>query len=399
MRHGLRKWVQGALLPVMLVAFAGCSDDGPSAPRDTTPQRILTPLEGAVSDVPLVAGVPTQIELTLYLPPDIGAVDAATIDVAATLEQVSIDGIPLLRLIARKIGRMIGVAENHSAVATIRIGADPDTVCEEGILYGPFEVAHETSLMVSPETAEADAATLQIINNGVMTVCVVVTSDFDATLSVEGVALDLVEADCAAPVNFAGTWTGSYECGNGCGEPFGGPIELTVTQNGSQASYTDDLGVTFTGRVCGDTFRFEHIGSDYIERGMLVFDGPNAAVKRSTWRNNFAPFCGGDCVDILTRAATSDCPPLVITNGPPPDGRVGQPYLFTAATSGGSGDVTRWVVFEVPIPGLNEDTASSLSGTPTADAVGTWEVRVVAYDSCPSGTQTVQETYTLTIEP
>jgi hypothetical protein len=398
MRHGPNVWLRGAVLPAaFLLLLAACSDDGPSTPRDGSPRRILAPLEGAVTDVPLVANVPTEIELTVYLPPDVGAVEAATIDVAATLEQVRLDGIPLMQLLARKLARTMGRADDVGATAFIRIGSDPGTVCEQGILYGPFEVAHTTELEVTPATAEADAATLQVINAGLMSLCVVITPNFDATFSLDGVAVDLTEASCTASANFAGTWSGSYQCGNSCGDPFGGPIELTVTQSGSQASYTDDLGVTFNGRVCGEVFRFERVGTDYIERGTLTLTGPNTAVKRSTWRNVDPPFCGGDCVDELTRAGTSDCPALVITNGPPPEGRVGQPYSFTATTSGGSGEVTRWVTFDEPIPGFEQDSASTLSGTPTAEAIGDWEIRVVAYDSCPSGTQTVSQTYTLTI--
>lgn len=398
MRHGPDVWLRGAVLPVaFLLSLAACSDDGPSAPRDGSPQRILAPLEGAVTDVPLVANVPTEIELTVYLPPDIGAVEAATIDVAATLEQIRLDGIPLVQLIARKLARALGQADEPGATALIRIGSDPGTVCDEGILYGPFEVSHTTALDASPPTAEADAPTLQVINAGSMSLCVVITANFDATLSVGGVAVDLTEAECSSGADFAGTWSGSYQCVNSCGEPFGGPIELTVTQNGSQASYSDELGETFTGRVCGEVFRFERVGNDYIERGTLTMTGPNRAVKRSTWRNVDPPFCGGDCVDELTRAGTSDCPELVITNGPPPEGRVGQAYSFVATTNGGFGAVTRWVTFDEPIPGLNGDTGSTLSGTPTAGAAGTWEIRVVAYDSCPIEAQTVSRTYTLTI--
>ncbi len=400
MRPGLNPWLRGAVLSTaLLLTLNACSDDGPSTPRNQTPQRILAPLEGAVTDVPLVANVPTEIAFTVYLPPDIGAVDAATIDVEATLDQIRIDGVPLLQLLARKLARVLGQAEDLGATALIRIGSDAATVCEEGILYGPFDVAHTTALEVTPPTAEADAATLQIINQGAMSICVEITANFDAALSVDGIAVDLTEANCTTSANFAGTWTGSYQCGSSCGEPFGGPIELTVTQSGSQASYSDDLGESFTGRVCGDVFRFERVGTDYIERGTLTMTGPNSAVKRSTWRNVEAPFCGGDCSDELTRTAASECPALVITNGPPPQGRVGQPYSFAATTSGGFGLVTRWVVADEPIPGLNAETGSVLQGTPTAEAVGTWSVRIVTYDACPGDPQTISQSYTLTILP
>ncbi|MBK7702475.1 MAG: hypothetical protein IPI34_06030 [bacterium] len=390
--------IQGASILAACCLIGGCSgDDGPGQPQDPQPQRVVAELEGAVADVQLAAGVTSTLVFTLQLPPDLAPVTAAEIDVAATLDHVQVDGVPLWQLIARKAARLFGGDEDLGATAFIRIGDDPATVCEAGILYGPFTVSHGTSLVVDPETAAADGPTLQIINSGTTVLCLSVTANIDAEFSVDAVAMDLVEGECDAPADFAGTWTGTYQCGNSCGEPFSGDVTLTVTQDGDEASYVDQSGDTYTGRVCGDTFHFERIDGDEIERGAMTLDGPDSATKRSTWRGASPPHCSGDCVDVLTRADPGDCPPLVITSGQPPNGRVGQPYYFEPATSGGRGSVTRWAIPTVPIPGLETLSSGVLTGTPTAEAVGSWEVHVTVYDSCPEGAQTVNRDYTIVI--
>lgn len=381
----------------LLATLAGCSDDDPAGPRAGEPYRLVAPLENAVEGVPLVANQPTTIALTLQLPPDIPTVESAVIDVAGTLEHVTIDGIPLWKLIARKVARLLGKADDIGATATIRVGSNPETVCESGIAYGPFTVSHGTALVVEPATATADQATLQVINMGAMTICLTVTANIDAMLSVDAVVMDIAEGRCDTPADFSGTWTGTWQCGNSCGEPFGGDITMVVTQQGTNASYTDQGGDTFTGVVCGNMFRFEFNGESYRERGTLTLGEDGTATKRSTWRNHSPPHCGGDCVDQLVRAGGGDCPPLVITSGPPPAGRVGQPYVFTVTTSGGQGQVTRWAIPQTPIPGLETQSGASLVGTPTAEAIGTWEVNVTVYDNCQPQGQVVNQTYTLTI--
>jgi len=397
-----RRPVSASFLAAPLLAIwclaAGCSgDDGPGQPQGPQPERVVAELEGAVTDVQLSAGVPSTLVFTLQLPPDLAPVTAAELDLAATLDHVQVDGVPLWQLVARKASRLFGGADEASATATIRVDDDPATVCESGILYGPFTVSGGTSLAVEPETAAADAPTLQIINNGSMVLCMTITSNVDAELRIDALAVDLVTGDCDAPADFSGTWTGTYQCGNSCGAPFDGDVTITVTQDGEDASYVDQSGDTYTGRVCGDAFHFERIDGDEIERGTMTLDGPDAATKRSTWRGTSPPHCSGDCVDVLTRADPGGCPPLTITSGQPPDGRVGQFYSFNPTTSGGQGSVTRWAIPTVPIPGLQSPMSAGLFGTPTAEAVGSWEVRVTVYDSCPEGPQTVNRTYTIEI--
>lgn len=380
-----------------LTLLTACSSDDPAKPGNGSPYRLVAPLENAVVDVQLTANQPTTLNLTLQLPPDIPLITAAQIDIAGTLDHVRIDGIPLWKLVARKAARLLGKADDFGATATLRVGSDPETVCETGVQYGPFEVSHGTSLVVTPETVAADGATLQIINMGSMTVCLTITPNFDALLSVEAVAMDITEGNCSSPSNFAGTWNGTYQCGNDCGTPFGGDVQLVVTQNGTQASYTDQGGDTFSGVVCGDMFRFEYTGTDFVERGTLTLDGPNAATKRSTWRSTTAPYCGGNCVDYVTREATGNCPPLSITSGAPPTGRIGQPYFYQVTTSGGQAPIARWAIPTETIPGLEYQENGILSGTPLAEAFGTWVVEVTVYDACAGTKQIINRTYELTI--
>ncbi|MBK7672824.1 MAG: hypothetical protein IPJ24_15775 [bacterium] len=387
-----------AAVAVLAGLLPGCSGDDPASPQGGTPYRLVAPLENAVTDVPLLANQPTTVTVTLQLPPDIPLVSAAEIDVAATLDHVRIDGIPLWKLIARKMSRLLGKADEVGATATIRVGSDPLTVCESGISYGPFMVSHGTALVVDPPTVSADDATLDVINMGSMVLCITITANIDATLSVDAVAMDITEGRCASPANFAGTWTGTYSCGNSCVEPFGGDITLVVTQNGTQVSYTDDAGDTFTGVVCGDKLTFERFGEFSTERGTLTLESDGSATKRSTWRSNSPPYCGGDCIDYLTRSSGGgDCTPLLITSGQPPNGRINQAYSFVPTTSGGEGQVTRWAIPVLPIPGLETQNNGTLSGTPTGAAYGTWDVRVTVYDQCDPEAQVVAQTYTISI--
>ena len=380
-----------------LAGLPGCGGDDGAHPGGGGTTRVVAPLENAVVDVPLVANQPTTIELTLQLPPDIPLVTSAEIDVAATLDHVTIDHVALWKLIARKVAHLAGKAEDLGATAMIRVGSDPSTVCETGILYGPFTVSHGTSLVVEPATATADEATLQVINLGMMTLCLVVTANFDCTLSVDAVAMDIREGRCAAPADFAGTWTGTFECGNWCQQPFGGDQQMTIVQDGTNASFVDDGGDTFEGVVCGNMFRFEYTGTGFRERGTLTLNEDGTATMRSTWRSDTPPYCGGDCLDQVTREDHGSCPPLAITTSSLPVAHVGQPYSVQVTTSGGSGTVTRWLLPVGTIPGLEGLTNGVLSGTPTVEAVGQWEVHATVYDQCAPDPQVANRTYTLTV--
>jgi hypothetical protein len=297
--------VRGACRAAGLVLAAcsllSCSDDDPADSTDGTPVRVVVPLEGAVSQMQLFANQTSQFVFTLQLPPEYRSVQAVELDAEGSARHVRVDGLSLISLIRARLAAGLVPSGGQGATATIRVGSDPSTVCTEGIPYGPFQVS--TSTEVTPETVEATEPTLEIINSGMIVMCVSITPTVDALFSVDSVEVNVTQGSCGSPASFAGRWVGTYECGNSCGAPFGDSIELTVTQNGASASYTDDGGATFTGTVCGNLFRFERVTSGEIERGTLTLEGNNQATKRSTWRGTSPPYCGGNCVDVLTRVS------------------------------------------------------------------------------------------------
>lgn len=285
-------WTACLLLAVSLLA--SCSDDGDGS------RTVVVPLEGAVREQMLVANEPNQLVFTLQLPPEYRNVLGVTLDAEGSARHVTVESVPgkaLFRNSWKDIVRLLG---GHGGTATIRVGDDPTTVCSQGILYGPFEVSHTTSAQVGPETVEADAPTLEIINAGMIAMCVTITPTIDVVFGIDSVDVQVTQGVCDSPGDFAGTWTGTYNCNNSCGDDFGGQITINVNQDGEVASYSDGEA-TFTGTVCGNHFRFERITAGEIERGTLTLDGPNEATKRSTWRSTSFPFCNGNCVDVLTR--------------------------------------------------------------------------------------------------
>jgi hypothetical protein len=141
------------------------------------------------------------------------------------------------------------------------------------------------------------------MNAGPFALCLEVLSPVGGTFGLDGWVVD-VEHDCAVPAtDFSGTWTGTYQCSNSCtGQPFGGVSQITVTQDGAgRASYTDDGSETFSGTACGNEFRFVRNASQSTERGVLRLTAAGRAEKRSTWRYSMSPYCGGECVDTLSR--------------------------------------------------------------------------------------------------
>jgi hypothetical protein len=141
------------------------------------------------------------------------------------------------------------------------------------------------------------------MNAGPFVACVEILSPVGGSFSLDGWVVDVAH-DCTAPAaSFAGVWGGTYQCSNNCtGQPFGGSITVTVTQAADgTASSTDDDGQTYAGTVCGSEFRFVSNEELETERGRMTLTGASTAEKRSTWRYSLAPYCGGDCIDTLTR--------------------------------------------------------------------------------------------------
>lgn len=291
-------------LVTAIATLAGCSDDANPTEHNEPdgPAKVSIPLEGALQNIQLTANQTTQVMATFQVPPEIGMIESASLDVAATMQHLQVNNVA-------KLGNLSGLlnvlAGQEIAQAFIRVGSDTNTVCQQGALYGPYSVSDTYFDSPSPnvDTIELAQSTIQILNSGPAVLCLEIFSSFDATLSIDQLEAEVAESDCGAPADFSGLWTGTYQCGNSCGGGFGGDIQLTITQSGSTASYVDDEGYVYTGRVCGNVFRFERVDADEIERGSIVLEDAAHATKRSTWREQ-PDGCYGDCIDLLTRAGS-----------------------------------------------------------------------------------------------
>lgn len=296
------------IIATFFTAIIGCGSGGGSggtAPLEPV-QKLLLPPSGQPVSVDVRANRTERFVFTYQLPPTATRIASATIDGPATLGQVTRLSPVSVKALARRLFPAASGPATDNVRALFRVGNDPERVCSSAKVYGPYNASILGSSLGfatgSPTSATADDQTLQIVNLGPLAVCMEILSTIDASFSVNGVAWDVTSADCGAPGNFDGHWTGTYSCENSCtGEPFGGGIDLTVSQDGSVASYTDNGGVTFSGTVCGQAFRFEQASAFETERGIMTLDNATSATKRSTWRTNASPFCGGDCVDRLHR--------------------------------------------------------------------------------------------------
>jgi len=305
------------IILLLLGGFQGCAsnggdDDDDNGDETGSVQHLVIPRVSAAAKYHLHAGQTENFIFTYHLPPSAQAFSSVEIDLSATLNHLTVTS-GLVSAPSSFFSRMFAfmkqkesiAAENTTLEAFVRIGNDPTTVCATGTLYGPFTLSLDSLFQptaVVPASVSADAVTLDIINVGSVSICMIIYSPVDLTISLESIEVDVIQSECDPPSNFAGPWTGTFQCGNSCtGEPFGGIIQLTVTQSGTSASYTDNDGGTFTGKICGNSFRFERSQSQEYERGIMTLNGDGSATKRSAWRTTTENPCGGDCVDILTR--------------------------------------------------------------------------------------------------
>jgi hypothetical protein len=285
-------------------ALASCNS-GSSTPStaETTTATITIPMGDTLRNVPVLANQTTRVVFTHAIPPT--TVTSWKPNLAATISQIQVT-VPAPVSVLDALA-LVRAAATESVSLSVRVApaSQRSTVCTTGIPYGPFTVGLTSAFLpstVSPSTPEADAQTLAVMNAGAYVICVQIMSPVALTVSLDGWVVD-VQHDCAAAtVNFAGPWSGTYTCTDTCtNAPFGGSVQLTVTQDATgKASYTDEGGTTFSGTVCGDEFRFVHNAADETERGSLRLTGSNAAQKTSTWLHSTL-LCGGVCTDTLAR--------------------------------------------------------------------------------------------------
>jgi hypothetical protein len=282
-------------------ALASCNSGSSTPP--TTKATITIPTGDTLRNVPVLANQTTQVVFTHAIPRT--TVTSWKPNLSATMSQVHVTvpaPVTFLDAVA-----LVRAAATESVSLSVRVAPanQRSTVCTTGIPYGPFTVSLTSAFLpsaVSPSTPEADAQTLAVMNAGAYVICVQIMSPVALTFSLDGWVVE-VEHDCAAATaNFAGPWSGTYTCTDTCtNAPFGGSVQLTVTQASTgSASYADEGGATISGTVCGDEFRFVHNAADETERGSLKLTGANTAQKTSTWLHSTL-LCGGVCTDTLAR--------------------------------------------------------------------------------------------------
>jgi hypothetical protein len=205
-----------------------------------------------------------------------------------------------------------GVAANNISAAAlltmnmyIRIGASASTVCQDGLRYGPFLIAGDSSApTANPPSATAEPSSVNIIDSGSFAMCIQVVSDTDASIHVGDTTADATQCN-QPPENLSGTWTGTYTCLNqGSPDEIDLPITLTITQDGYRAQYIDDGGDAYEGTVCGSVFKFNRTSPlDFsTESGKFVLNTDGSGTKTSTWRSVSSPNTNwGTCTDNLHR--------------------------------------------------------------------------------------------------
>lgn len=292
-----------ALLALMILTPMGCGGGGGSGGNSggDTFRTLNMTVNSLGKNVRLSAGQSTTVDfvLPINLAASNGPIDGLKLDLQAHLDNavVSIPGI------VPDGGDGRAVADN-TAEMSMRIGPAEmeNTVCSDGELYGPFTVSVDSQMQpadVSPGAATANQATVDVINTGFAAICVTVESAIDATVDLDQISVEVSNCD-DPPADIDGVWIGSYSCGAPC--PESGDITLTITQNSedpSFASYTDDGGASYEGRVCGNRFSFEGgEENNYDESGTFVLNADGSGSKNSTYNDGA---CVARCTDSLNR--------------------------------------------------------------------------------------------------
>lgn len=198
------------------------------------------------------------------------------------------------------------------ASVSVRIGpmSMEDTVCADGDDAGSVSFAlnsvYQPTGETEPTELEAPETALGHMNELSFSACYTIEVPVDGTLTLTHLPVWAeIFQDCdALPMDMFGHWEGTYSCTNTCGEGESGDVSLEITQDGVQASYTDEAGASYAGAVCGSSFVFAGgvEGGDgldgYFESGQLTVIDEETATKSSWWTSGT---CGGLCTDQLHR--------------------------------------------------------------------------------------------------
>ncbi len=186
----------------------------------------------------------------------------------------------------------------------VRIGASVDTVCQDGLLYGPFTFG---SGYIYPSTASVAPSSVSIINSGSAAMCIQIVSQDAAKIHVSDVSIDATPCN-QAPTKISGHWKGKYTCinygsyGYDPDDEINLPVDFTITQptDGNSAIYTDGTA-TYNGTVCGNVFKFDGGKPGfYKENGTFILNNNGTATKNSTWYAE-SGYSWGTCTDDIHR--------------------------------------------------------------------------------------------------
>lgn len=296
---------------------SGCNS---SSSESTTTTTKLFSLGTSVKNVPLTAGVESQIKYTVTIPGDIstsGDISAQgdfSVNVAKTLENITLSASPItkntsrfetLRLLAYILVKDAFAATEETAQVTAYVShaGDPN-VCASSYRFGPYSV---TGMIGGALTSDTESVTptepaINISNSGSFEICIVTIPPINAYLTVTGVNVDF--QPCEPPsVDIVGMWTGTYECTNfGIGDDPLTSINLTVSQNDDGSyQYISDDGAVYNGHLCGNKFKFSGgLADSFTESGTMIADG-NDATKTSNWLSTDNITVGGSCSDTLSK--------------------------------------------------------------------------------------------------
>lgn len=194
--------------------------------------QVIMPASSDVQNIPVSTGL-NVFTFTYTLPGTADNYDSISVDLQDILSN-SVTITPMLtgNNIMKFLAFFTSTAEALTpAYMTARIGSDINTVCTQGLVYGPYIYSGNGSVYPST-TASATPSSVNIIKSGAFAICLQVTSPIDATVTVGDVPVNVTPCD-QAPKKINGKWKGTYTCiNNGWKNEVNLPVSLTITQDG-----------------------------------------------------------------------------------------------------------------------------------------------------------------------
>ena len=315
-RHHITSTFTAVLTIIIMVILSNpiaCTSSNGSGSSNPGSDDIRLTVSNLGKNIDLTAGVTNEISFPVSFDMNRfnGPFSSLSLDLQAHLSavKVTIPGvtkstIPFPLKAIKTANAVIDGAQLYLRVAPIEL---EDTVCTTGELYGPFDISLADNFQpasVTPAIAEATQQTLDIINTGSYSVCVQIIPMITAIADLESLIVDFGACD-QPPADIEGTWIGTYSCTGIC--PESGAVTMNIDQDQNDlsiATYTDDGGASYTGRVCGNRFSFSGgLTSSYDESGTFILNSDGiTATKNSTYIDIGDPvFCSGSCTDQLSK--------------------------------------------------------------------------------------------------